>query len=380
MRAKDGRKVLCILSTLVLIAGCTGYIGRRPILVGLVVELTGAQGTLGVEARDGAQLAVDAINDGGGVDGRPIELIVGNDKGDPSTARQIDTELVQQGVVAIIGHATSGQTAAVFDQINADKVVLISPGASSNQFSGQKDYFFRVVSSTDILGEALAAHMYIVSGARHLTCIYDTQNRAYAEPLWQSIQNRFGALGGSTAQVFTFASGETDLQSLMAQVTATDPETVVFIASGVDTALMIQYGKQYGLEAQLFSSAWAQTNELLEKGGQAVNGLEMVAGYYPRDPSPAFQQFAARFEARYGRMPGLMASYAYEAVLMLAHALEQTEGKATGLPDALASIRDWPGVQGLISMDEYGDVRRDVYVAIVRDGQFEVSDVISPAE
>jgi branched-chain amino acid transport system substrate-binding protein len=222
--------------------------------------------------------------------------------------------------------------------------------------------------------------MYTARGARHLTVIYDTNNRAYTEPLLQSIQDRFADLGGSIARVFPFASGETDLQSLMAEVTATDPETVVFIASGVDTALMIQHGAQHGLDAHLFSSAWAQTNELLEKGGQAVTGLEMIAGYHPQDPSLAFQQFSARFKARYGRTPGLMSSYAYEAVLVLAHALDQTKGNAAGLPEALASIQDWQGIQGHLSMDEYGDVKRDVYVAVVRDGQFEITDTISPAD
>jgi len=380
MRARNGRTALWILSTLILVVACSGCVGKRPIQIGLVVELTGARSTLGVAARDGAQLAAEDINKKGGINGQPIELVIENDRGDPDIARQVDADLVEKGVVAIIGHATSGQAAAVFDQINADKVVLISPGASSSQFSGQKDYFFRVVSSTDTLGEALADHMYTARGTRHLTCIYDTNNRAYAEPLWQSIQDRFGALGGSIDQVFPFVSGETDLQSLMVQVTATDPETVVFIASGVDTALMVQYGAQHGLDAQLFSSAWAQTNELLEKGGQAVDGLEMIAGYHPHDTSPTFQQFSAQFEARYGHAPGLMASYGYEALLILAHALEQTKGKAAGLPEALATIRDWQGVQGRISMDKYGDVKREIYVAVVRDGQYEILDVIRPGD
>jgi branched-chain amino acid transport system substrate-binding protein len=222
--------------------------------------------------------------------------------------------------------------------------------------------------------------MYTARGARRLTCIYDLHNQAYAKPLWQSIQAEFEALGGSIDQVFTFASGETDLQALMAQVTAVDPETVVFISSAVDTALMIQYARQQGLEARLFSSAWAQTNELLEKGGRAVDGLEMIAGYNPQDSSPSFVRFVEQFEAYYGRSPGLMASYAHEAVLVLAHALEQTGGKAAGLPEALTAVQTWQGVQGRISMDEYGDVKRDVYIAVVKDGQFEVTNTISPAD
>jgi len=94
--------------------------------------------------------------------------------------------------------------------------------------------------------------------------------------------------------VFTFVSGETELKGLMTQIKITEPEAVVFIASPIDTALMVQYGRQQGLEAQFFSSSWAQTDELLAKGGQAVEGLELAAGYSPQNPYPPFERFVER--------------------------------------------------------------------------------------
>lgn len=95
-----------------------GSATQEPSLVGLAADLIGSQGDLGVEARDGALLAVSTINDREGIKGRPIKLIVRNDRGEPKIGRQADAEPVEIGVVAIIGHMTSGQTAAVIDQIN----------------------------------------------------------------------------------------------------------------------------------------------------------------------------------------------------------------------------------------------------------------------
>ncbi len=118
----------------------------RAFLLGFAGELTGRHAGMGVDGRDGAILAVDEINKTGGINGRKIKLIIKDDKGDPEVARRVDVELIKQGVVAIIGHITSGQTAAVLEQINKANVVLISPAASSIQFSGQADFFF--VSST----------------------------------------------------------------------------------------------------------------------------------------------------------------------------------------------------------------------------------------
>ncbi len=350
---------------------------RKPILVGFAGELTGRHAGMGVDGRDGAQLAVDEINEAGGINGRPIKLIIKDDKGDPVVARRVDAELIEQGVVAIIGHMTSGQSAAVLDLINEAKVVLLAPTSTSSRFSGRVDYFFRVINTSDTYAKALAGHMYNNRGVRKLTGIYDLGNRAFAETLWKTIQADFERMGGDAGQAFTFTSGRTDLQDLITDVAAAEPEAIMLISSPVDTALMAQYLRREGLTSKLFASGWSNTKELLEKGGRAVEGLEANAGYYAQDPRPVFQSFLRRFKKRYHRQALFPATYGYESVLVLAHALEQTGGKAKGLPQALVEVKNIEGAQGPISLDEFGDPLREIYISVIRDGQFEVIEVIS---
>jgi branched-chain amino acid transport system substrate-binding protein len=366
-----------IFLLLLLLPGCTN---QQPILVGLSMELTGRRGELGVEARDGALLAVDQINASGGINGRPIKLLVRDEKGEPDLARQMDAELVEAGVVAIIGHITSEQTVAVFDQINETGIVLISPTSSSFQFSNQADYFFRVIPGNDFYGKTLAKHIYNNHNIHTITGIYDIGNHAFTETFWLSTKEEFEALGGDASQEFTFVSGETDLQNLMELVSAVDPEAVVFISSPVDTALMIQYARQSGIESPMFSSSWAETQEILNKGGAAVEGLEMVSVYSSTNTFPQLKMFVDDFVARYKRAPAFPAVYAYESVLVLAEALEQTGGKAEGLPEALITIEDLEGVQSNISIDKYGDVSREIYIDAVKDHQFITIATILPEE
>jgi branched-chain amino acid transport system substrate-binding protein len=354
-----------------------GCANEEPILVGFAGELTGRRAELGVDERDGAQLAVDTINEQGGVNGRPIQLVIKDDKGDPETARRVDTELAKQGVVAIIGHATSGQTAAVVDQMNQKQLVLLSPTATSTKFSNQKDYLFRLPPTTDALGQALARHI-TSQNIRQIVGIYDLGNRAYTESMWAAIQTEFEQSGGDASQDFAFASGETDLRTLIDDVVRTNPKAIVFMASAVDTALMAQHLQTQGSSAQLFGGPWPQTSELLEKGGQAVEGMTISSMFHPQNPYPNFQPFAGQFKARYNRAPEFGAAYAYESVLALAHALKQTQGNADGLPQALAGINNLPGVQGPITINQYGDAHREVYIVKVENGQFKVIDTILP--
>ncbi|MBN2499409.1 MAG: ABC transporter substrate-binding protein [Anaerolineales bacterium] len=371
------RTFISVILLLFIIPGCAG---QQPILVGVSMELTGRRGDLGVEARDGAILAVEQINANGGVNGRPIELLIRDDKGDPELARQLDADLIDAGVVAIIGHITSEQTAAAIDQINAAEVVLISPTSSSSYFSNQADYFFRVTPGTDFYGEALAKHIYNNRDIREIIGIYDISNQAFTEALWFSAKEAFEALGGDASQAFTFFSGETDLKELMELVSEDEPEALVFISSPVDTALMIQYARQLGITSRLFSSTWAGSQELLDKGGAAVEGLELISVYNMANTSPNFQDFIDDFKARYNRAPGSTAAYGFEAVILLVEGLRQTEGQAEGLPEALTSIKNLAGVQSGISLDQYGDVSRDVFIDAVINRQFVTIATISTEE
>jgi branched-chain amino acid transport system substrate-binding protein len=368
------KKVLLLLLGL-LLAGCSSH---APIKIGYAAEITGRRGEIGVAGRDGASLAVDWINAQGRIQGHPLELVAMDDKGDPETARRVDQELIQQKVAAIIGHITSEQTAAVFDQINQAGVVLLSPTSSSSQFSQQKDFFFRVVPDTTALGKAIAYHVFTNRGIRQLTGVIDLNNQSFSQPLWQAIQDEFVRLGGETVQLYTFTTGQTDLKQLMNEVAASQPQTILFVASGIDTALMVQYVRQLTGDIPLFSSTWALTDELIDKGGKAVEGLELGAIYNPDLQTSEYQDFLDRFEKRYRRQPGLAASHSYEAVMVLAHALEQTGGDTASLPQALAQIKNFRGLQGNISFDEYGDVQRDIYIAKVVGGEFVIIATVPP--
>lgn len=357
-----------------LLAGCAP---REPILIGLAVELTGRQADVGINVRDAALMAVDEVNAQGGVDGRPLQVVVRDDQGLPEVARQVNAELVEMGVAAIIGHYTSSQTAAVLDQMNAAQVVLLSPSASSTAFSGKDDYFLRLVPDTAFIGKTLGQHIMETYPVRRALGVYDANNRAFSESFWQSVDAQLRALGCETDSI-AYNSASTDLKTLAGQVAAAEADAVVIVGSAVDTAVLAQYLRQLDAQALLFSSPWAQTTQLTEKGGQAVHGMELSAFYDPGVNIPAHIEFVRAYEERFGRSPSLGISQAYEAVMVLARALEETGGSREGLREALLALSDFPGLLGPITFDAYGDVRRDIYIMRVENGQIVNKKTIAP--
>ena len=360
---------LLLIAIILVSSGCT----PKPIKIGFSAELTGARGELGVMARDGALMAVSEINAAGGINGRPIELIVKDDQGDPEIARQVDEELIAEGVVAVIGHITSGQTAAVIDLFNASEVVLISGSASSSQFSNQDDYFLRTTASTDQSGSSMANYLHS-QGVENVSVIYDEKNAAFALPFITALTDQTEELGSIVQDPITFSSGENNLQELADNLE--NDQTYIIVASAVDTAIIMQHTSLAKIESAFYTSSWAGTAKLIEAGGEAVEGLQLITAYDPDNSWPAFQTFIEQYRERYQTEPGLLAPKLYDTVNILAAALEETGGMSQGLRDALLNIHQFSGVEGIISLNEFGDAQVNLYIAEVIEGNFVVLETI----
>jgi branched-chain amino acid transport system substrate-binding protein len=359
-----------------MIIGCllVGCRPRDPILIGISVELSGNAGKIGVAVRNGAQLAVEQINAGGGINGREIQVVVRDDQGDPEIARKNDQELIDMGVVAIIGHVTSQQTVSVYDLVNGSGVILFSPTSASPELTGIKDNFFRPMQDNRSFGGALGWVIGSDYGIRELVGVFDLANEAFSMTLWENARITFEAMGGKVIGLYTFQSGVDDLSEVMEEISEIDPEALLFVASDADTALMAQYGRLNGMKARYFSSSWAQTDELIRKGGSAVEGMVLTSLFNPNSQEERFLEFLEAYQQKFKVDPILGSSHAYESVMILAAGLRQTGGELEGLAEALSSIREFPGVQGSITMDEFGDVSRQSYFVVIEDREFQTVD------
>lgn len=128
--------------------------------IGFSGTLTGRGTEFGTRDRNAAQLAVYEINKNGGIKGRPLVLITKDDKNDPDTARKVDQELIDAGVVAIIGHPTSHMTLASVALMNTIKMLMISPTTSTTNLTGIDDYFIRVTPDNRAIAHEHADYTY----------------------------------------------------------------------------------------------------------------------------------------------------------------------------------------------------------------------------
>lgn len=343
---------------------------KSPVKIGFVSSLTGKQSDLGIPARNAVMLAVKEKNQQGGLLGRPIVLLVKDDRYDPETAVKVDRELIDSGVVAIIGHVTSSMSEAVLPLINEKKMLMISPTTASSRLAGIKDYFFRMFEPVRASAGQLAELAFRKHSVKTMAAVYDLANEAYAGDYFESFRSAYEQVGGRMVQTQTFASGQVGgFLYLAEKMKGANPDGVLVVAGGLDTALICQQIAKLSWHPALFASPWSMTNDVVKHGGRSVDGILSIIPLNADDDSPPYQAFRDKFRAEFGQQPGFSAVCAFEAATALFMAYEQAGGDVASLPRTLLAITKFPGLQGDVVIDEYGDAKREGFITTVQDGR-----------
>lgn len=357
--------VLCVL-----LPGCTEM---EPIKIGFVGQLTGSYSDIGVQGRNGVQLAVENLNESGGINGRKLELIVEDDKNSVKGALEADAQLIESGVVSIIGHMTSSQTVGVESYIRNHQVPLISPTSSSPLLSGKKDYIFRLNPSSDKSAAVMGSYAYSHLKKKRVALLYDIKNQAYSLPYALSFIKSFKAQGGSVPLQFNFSSDEgVNWREIVEFIGEYDVSAVTVVASAADTAAFAKTKQEFGKAWKVYASGWAHTQRLLEIGGAAVDGMVFIESFNPKSSRPAFEGFKSSYVEQFGYQPQFAAAQGYESVLFLSEGLRRKSDYNGNLIEALQSIRSIDGLMGTLRFDENGDVKRPYFVIKINDGVFEL--------
>jgi branched-chain amino acid transport system substrate-binding protein len=266
---------------------------------------------------------------------------------------------------------TSETMMGAWPLVEESAIVFLSPTVSTSQLSGLDDHFFRLNPSNSYQAHQLANYVTEELGVESVVVFYDTDNLAYTQTYRDNFADQFQLSGGKILADNIFSSSaEPDFTEILTQPETQNADAIMIIASAVDTALIAQQARLNGLEQPILVSLWGLTDDLIQNGGQAVEGILAVSANNENNLSEGYLVFESRFREQYGRRPTFGAIFGYETALVLASALEKTGGQVDGLPQALLETDEFVGINGTIGLDEYGDVIRPVYLITVQDGKF----------
>lgn len=338
---------------------------KLPIKVGLMVSLTGSSPDLGREIRDGAFMAVEEINNGGGINGRRIELIIKDNMANSEIAKENYLEFLNEGVTAVIGPATSTIARALLPLINEHKLLAISPTVSATEFIGKDDYFITLEPCNNKFARVFGKYVREKIKPKKILIMIDERNPVYTGDFAGSFTNQIEKI--SSIYTLTISEKVSDFDELVNHALSYRPDFVLIITDIFNASIIIQKIRRINSHVQLGIAPWARFYGLVVFTGHFSEGVLSVDFY--DQSTKKYMEFKEKFMKKFGYPPDSSVINGYNAVMIIKEAVLKSVNSGSIKENILNSKFNLP--LGDISINQYGDSEIEPFVIVIKNGIFE---------
>ncbi len=352
------------------------------LLFGHVGSLTGQEATFGDSTDKGIKLAIETVNAQGGVKGRQIDLKTYDDQGKPEEAALAATRLITQDkITVLLGEVASSRSMAMAPIADANKVPHISPSSTNPKVTKDGDktrpYVFRVCFIDPFQGTVMAKFAQ-GKGIKKVAILRDVGN-AYSVGLADFFLTKFKELGGTIVNDQSYKAGDQDFKAQLTAIKAKAPDAIYVPGYYTHVALIARQARELGIKVPLMGGDGWDSPKLYEIGGKALEGSYFSNHYSPEDPSPRIQDFVKASQKRWGAVPDGLAATGYDAAKIAFDAMARAKDlTGPSIRDAIAATKDFPGVTGIISIDQDHNAVKPAVVLEIKGGQGRYVATVQP--
>jgi len=341
----------------------------EPVKIGMITTLSGGGSGLGIDVRDGFQLAID--QEGGKLGGYPVELIIQDDARKPDKAKQISDRMIKKDKVHIMtGIIWSNLAITVIPKVVREGVFYISPNAGPSLLAGKgchKNYF-NAAWQNDNLHEAMGQY---VNDQKFEKVFLLAPNYPAGKDSLSGFKRFYK--GKPVAEVYT-KLGQKDYAAEIAAIRSAKPDAVFFFLPGGMGISFIKQYNQAGLKGEipLFGPAFSFDQAILGAVGEAALGVMNTSQWNKDIDNPANKRFVSDFQKTYGRLPSLYASQGYDSARLIASAVKAVNGDMSNVDAFREELRkaDFDSVRGSFKFGPNQHPVQNVYVreVVIEDG------------
>jgi len=346
-------------------------VSTEPIKIGFIGPLSGDAAIYGESMRDAVRLAVEEINNAGGIKGRPLIVIYEDGKCSGKHAASAAQKLINVNKVKIIiGGICSSETLGAAPIAEAAKVILFSPGSGSPDITNAGDYIFRNFPS-DASADRKMAELAIDRNLKNIALLVETTD--YAQALKRVFINRFSELGGKIVADESFTSEATDMRTQITKIKAQNPEAIYFVPQTPARAIIaIRQFKELGLNVQILSNEMINSEAVLKEFGILVEGVFFAEPAFD-ETRPLSKAYLDKHKAKYGTLgeglPPVYLATTYDAVYILKEMIEKYGEDTSKIKSGLYGIKNRQGAAGSLTIDQNGDPVFEYVVKVIKGGK-----------
>jgi len=373
--------VAILFFSVTLLTNCTKT-DSDTIRIGVIAELTGDIPAVGASCKNAAEMAVQEINNAGGIQlgdkKYKVELSIEDNAGKADQSASSAQKLItQQRVTAIVGPNASRYALPAAEIAESGKTVLITPWSTApkttldSRTGASKKYVFRACFIDPFQGRVVAKFALENLKLKKAAVLYDVASE-YNKGIAEFFKQVYEQDGGQVVAFETYTTGDKDFSSQLTKIKDAGPELVFLPNYYSEVPLQIQQAKRLGISVPFIGSDSWGSEELLKLCGADCNGYYFSTHYAADAATETTTKFIAAYKARYNATPDDVAALTYDSFGLLFQALK-TAGKndRQAVRDALAAIPQYAGVTGNMQFKEgSGDPVKSAVILNIKDGKF----------
>ncbi len=372
-----------------LLAGCGGgspASSSSDIKIGVIYELTGGTASFGTAAANGAKLAAKEINAKGGVLGKQIQMVVADNKSEPSESSNAMTKVISQDkVVAVTGFTVSSNAIAASTVAEDNKIPFVAaattnPKVTLDEKTGKaKNYVFRVCFIDPFQG-TVGANFILNTLKLQKAAIMVDNSSDYSKGLSKFFKEAYTKGNGTIVAEEAYLQKDQDFKTILVKIKGTNPDVIYVPGYYEEVGKIVKQARELGITAPFVGGDGWDSPKLVEIGtAAALNNTFMTNHYSVEDTSSASKAFVDAYKKEYGQAPDAMAVLGYDAMYVLIDAIKRANSAEPGkIRDALAATKEYPAVTGKISLNENHDAVKSAVILELKDGKQTYKSTVNP--
>ena len=366
------KSLLIIIGLIIVVAIVVGVVlTQRPTRkepevykIGAILPLTGKGASYGERAQRGLNLAFEDIKK------KMPELrlkLLYEDSKFPEIKEAISAyhKLRSSYNIPVVITLSSDVSLAISPLANQDKVLQMAIVASTPAYTSSGDFTFRTTTRAEQEDKELAKA--ITSHYKKIALIYNNNERGLGHR--NVLKREIERLDGEIVIEEAISPKGLDFRSHLMKIKERNPEAICIVAEPRNIGLILKQAEELGIKSQFFGTRSVEHKDVISIAGKSAEGIIYTFSFDPKSDNPLVRDVVERYREKYGEIPDYVAAEAYDALMLIANALNKCGKDTECMKEYLFGIK-YTGLLGSLTFDENGDVFYSYRLKTIRNGQF----------
>lgn len=343
------------------------------ILIGSVLPVSGNNATDGKDMQNAMLMAIEEVNEKGGVLGKQIKLEVADDECDPQAATTAANKLVSSNVVAVVGGYCSGATLPASGVFHNAGIPMIVPAANSSELPAQGYDTLFLINGLVPDQAKTAVDYFFDKGAKNIVVIHD--NSAYSKNLADFAVQFVEEKGGTVLSLEAINPEEKDFGALMTKLKSLNPDGTFFTGYYAAAGLMKKQFEQKDVPGLFMVGDGSYSQDLIDIAGEDAEGI-LVTATPQANFIPGAEEFVKKYTEKYNLSPGPYSALSYNGMMLLFDAIERAGStEPEKIKQAIKETKAFEAIGQVIEFNDQNTLNESNFrVLTVKDGQFELAN------